>query len=213
MLFQLLGKRNNVVPTVEPELTRSTIDPILIALLTQQQQQQDAQHSNIIFQNIPVITTCVNPVSGILNNQPLSFLLIKGFSVIYNYTYNHVSSTNEINEIRNECVERNSLCMGGLDSRSPDVLLVVACGCCLDVLKVTEVNQPQLHNGVYWYNTPGYSIGISPNSTIALDKADGFDMANNQRISWHLNEFDGGYRVGSIVTFDPPYFKIYLKSP
>jgi hypothetical protein len=75
LLFQLLGKINNFVPTVEPELTRSIIDPILIALLTQQQQPA-SQSSSILFlpspSQVSVISACGNHFSGILNNQPLS---------------------------------------------------------------------------------------------------------------------------------------------
>jgi hypothetical protein len=103
--------------------------------------------------------------------------------------------------------------MGGLDIINPDVLLVVACGCCLDVLSVNVIDQPQLHNGVYWYNTPGLSIGFAPNSTIDQSAADQFDIDNNQRVSWHLDLGIGGFRLGSIVTFSAPYYKIYLKSP
>jgi hypothetical protein len=217
ILFQLIGKRNNVVPTVEPELTQSTIDPILIALLTQQQQQQASQPFTVLFQpsssQVPVSLTCAtNPFSGVLNNQSLSFFLNQGFSVIYNYTYEHNTTTQEINDIRNNCSESNILCMGGLDITN-NVLLVVACGCCLDVLSVTVGNQTQLHNGVYWYNTPTYSIGFAPNSTIIQTYADQFDLGNNQRVSWHLDLGIGGYRVGSIVTSSAPYYKIYLKSP
>ncbi len=108
--------------------------------------------------------------------------------------------------------------MGGLDSAT-NVLLVVACGCCLDVLSVTSADQPQLHSGVYWYNTPGLSIGFSPNSTIQQTNADTFDLANNQRVSWFL-DFNsplvhGGWRLGSLINLysNTQFYKIYLKSP
>ncbi len=71
--------------------TRSTIDPILIALLTEQQQQA-TQPSTILFlpSQVPVSLTCAtNPFSGVLNNQPLSIFVNQGFSVIFNFTYGH----------------------------------------------------------------------------------------------------------------------------
>ncbi len=215
LLFQLLDKINNFVPTVIPELSRTTLDPILIELINQQQQQQVAQPSAVLFlpspPQVPIIRTCVNPISGILNNQPLSFFLNQGFSIIYNFTYGHDTTTDEINDIRNGCGVSDSLCMGGVDAANTDVLLVVACGCCLDVLNVTERNQPQLHNGAFWYNTPSFSIGFSPNSIIDQSTADIYDPGNNQRVSWHLDAGIGGFRVGSIVSIDDAYNKIYLK--
>jgi hypothetical protein len=183
LLFQLIGKRKNVVSTDVPELYPSTIDPILIELI--QQQQQVSQSSSVLFlpspSQVPVILNCApSPVSGILNDEPLSCFLNQGFTVIYNFTYSHITTTTEIKDIRNGCGVSNILCMGGFDSTNSNILLVVACGFCLDVLNVTSKDQPQLHNGVYWYNTPFKSIGFAPSSTILQNPADAFDLTNNQ---------------------------------
>ncbi len=92
------------------------------------QKQQVAQPSPVLFPPSPLQLTCATyPISGILNDQPLSCFVNQGFPVIYNFKYEHYTTSDEINEIRNGCGGSTILCMGGLDSTT-NILLVVACG-------------------------------------------------------------------------------------
>ena len=114
--------------------------------------------------------------------------------------------------IKSSCLPSTVLCLGGRDSTN-DVLLVVSCGLCSVVLTPTAKNTPNLHNGAYWYYSPDYSIGFAPNATIAQYSVDNYDQSNNQRVSWHLTGYDGGYRLGSLIDLNnnSRYYKVILK--
>ena len=85
--------------------------------------------------------------------------------------------------IISSCLPSTVLCLGGRDSTN-DVLLVVSCGLCSVVLTPTARVTPNLHNGAYWYYTPGRSIGYAPNSTISnFGGSDSAFTSNNQSIN------------------------------
>ncbi len=94
----------------------------------------------------------------------MSNLLNKGYSIVYDVAYGHITTTAEIDAIRRNCSSSSVLCMGGRGNSSR-LLLTVACGNCEIITRNTTVNQINFNNGVYWYNTPNYSIGFSPNET------------------------------------------------
>jgi hypothetical protein len=55
-------------------------------------------------------------------------------------------------------------------------------------------------------------MGLAPNSTIEQTNADGFDLSSNQRVSWHLDDKNNGYRLGSLIKLTMPhYYKVILK--
>ena len=82
-------------------------------------------------------------------------------------------------------------------ARDPDGKIVVgAIGERSVVLQETSLNQPNEHNGLYWYFTKGKAFGFSPTDEIECSSADVHDKNNNQRLSWHLTG-SGGYRAGS----------------
>jgi hypothetical protein len=153
---------------------------------------------------------------GIQNNIPISTLTNKGYSYVYNKPYNHKTISSEMDEIKNSCLPTSILCLGGRDSTN-DVLSVVSCGLCSVIFNETPKNTPNLYNGAYWYYSPDesdiQSMGFAPNSTINQFSADYFDHSNNQRVSWHLNDSIGGWRLGSLIELndDTRYYKVILK--
>ena len=158
------------------------------------------------------------PYIGIQNNIPVSSLINHGYSYVYNRPYNHFTTKQEIDEIKNSCSSTTVLCLGGRDSQNAnDILLVVSCGLCSAVFTKTARNTPNLHNEAYWYYTPDLSgnqgIGFSPNATINQYNVDVFDQSNNQRVSWHLTGNWGGWRLGSLTSLDlnTRYYKVILK--
>ena len=50
---------------------------------------------------------------------------------------------------------------------------------------------------VYWYNWYEMSFGFAPNSRIALDSADTEEPLSDDRLSWHMQAVNGGWRAGS----------------
>ncbi len=102
--------------------------------------------------------------------------------------------------------------------------MLVSCGKCKQILTNTSINNTVLVNGAYWYMKSNYSFGFSPDKNILQYYADSYDcLLNNKnvyvcndkkRLSWHLTEKTGGWRLGSIsgLNSSPDYRKhIFLK--
>ena len=131
------------------------------------------------------------------NNVNVSELTDLGYVLVYNFTYIHNTTTEEILQIRAQCNSSTLMCVGGSDPNADDVLQVVACSDCLSITTQTKLDQPLYSNSVYWYFTPGYSFGFAPNSLIIQSLADTHEQNSNQRLSWHLTGVNGGWRLGN----------------
>ena len=66
-----------------------------------------------------------------------------------------------------------------------------------DILRTTTRNSPHLANGVFWYNTPGYSFGFSGVNDIDQNLADVSDDNDVSRLSWLFENGLGGFRAGT----------------
>jgi hypothetical protein len=55
--------------------------------------------------------------------------------------------------------------------------------------------------------------GFAPNSSIIQNSADNFDITNNLRVSWRLDEINGGWRLRSLACLgeNNRYYKVILK--
>jgi len=82
-------------------------------------------------------------------------------------------------------------------------ILLAAAAPTAQVFTETVINTPQLLNGAYWYNTPSRSIGFSPTNTINQIIADAQNNSDPLRLSWHLLDNGGGWRLGEINAFNP----------
>ena len=121
------------------------------------------------------------------------------YELVYNYTYDHATTTEEIQHIRTQCNSSTLMCVGGSGPDSDDILRVVACSDCLSITTQTQLNLPVFSGSAYWYFTPEYSFGFAPDSFIIQTLADAHEQSSNQRLSWHLNGSNGGWRLGNIV--------------
>jgi hypothetical protein len=121
-------------------------------------------------------------------------LINLGFRLVYNYTYDHVTTTAEILSLQRQCTSSSVICVGG-NRFNEDILRVVACVNCLKVTQ-TNLNQPQYYDAAYWYFTDNKSFGFAPSSSIYQNIADTFDTGSNKRLSWHLDKINGGWRLG-----------------
>ena len=152
-------------------------------------------------------------VPGLANYINENDLLNAGFRLVYNYPYSHLTTSTEILNIRDQCSTSSILCVGG--NRPIDLLLrVVACANCLNITTKTNLDQPKMYGAAYWYFTDLKSFDFSPTSTITQNIADNYDKASNLRVSWHLDEKSGGWRLGDLVELNDNsmyYKKIYIK--
>ena len=147
-----------------------------------------------------------------------------GYVTFYNHTYAHNTTYNELKRIKYFCNDDTIICVGGGAIKNQDILTLVSCGNCNDILTNTSINSTVLVNGAYWYMKSNYSFGFSPNQNILQYYADSYDCLlnnnnkyicnDNKRLSWHLTEISGGWRIGSIsgLNSSPDYRKyIFLK--
>ncbi len=73
-------------------------------------------------------TLLIHKVPGLANNIRQSDLTNVGFQLVYNFPYNHVTTSAEILNIRSQCNASTLMCVGGSDSvNDPFTLRVVAC--------------------------------------------------------------------------------------
>ncbi len=63
----------------------------------------------------------------------------------------------------------------------------------------TVLNKPVKYGDVYWYMTPGNSFGFSSSNKINQKSANIDRTSPELRLSWHLDQSDGGYRAGATV--------------
>jgi hypothetical protein len=155
------------------------------------------------------------------SNIPINELLYQGFKTAYDQLYaSHGTTNEELFNIKLKCNKESIVCVGGSDGLN--TLLLVSCGLCLDILTTTELNQPRLVNGAWWYFKPYWSFGFAPSSSIRQTTADTFDCDakigskncnDAKRLSWHIDG-NSGWRLGSLnnnaKTIQSTYRKIIL---
>ena len=66
-----------------------------------------------------------------------------------------------------------------------------------DIMRTTSRNSPHLSNGVFWYNTPGYSFGFSGVNGINQNLGDVSDENDVSRLSWLFENGQSGFRAGT----------------
>ena len=84
----------------------------------------------------------------------------------------------------------------GWANSDPSVLPLLAAAPSADVKTETVLDTPHLSNGSYWYFTPEYSIGFSPNASVVQNECDsGVDGWNpnggdqEHRLCWHMGSW------------------------
>ena len=107
----------------------------------------------------------------------------------------------------NLCTTNSILCLGAGPNGS-DLIRVIACALCSDVITATPKNSPVYHGLAYWYLTDTFSLGFAPNNIINQNSADEQNLADELRLSWLLDNFPG-YRAGSIL-FPGDSYKKYV---
>ena len=146
--------------------------------------------------------------SGIQQNVSEQTLIDNGWTKFYEQTYATTHGGNaSLLRPSGQYVILTGKAVGS------STLPVLAAAPTSQVFTETVINTPQLLNGTYWYNTPGYSIGFAPTNIIDQNHAD-ISEANGWRtsptddtsyaspssplrLSWHIvDAFNGGWRLG-----------------
>jgi len=140
--------------------------------------------------------------SGPQQNVSEQTLRNNGWTLFYEETYGTVIG-NTTTPIR---PSGQYVILAGKALHSTTILLAAAAPTA-QVFTETVINTPQLLNGAYWYLTlqtyieNNGSIGFAPTEDIDQGTADLVDDSDPLRLSWHLDEVSGGYRLGGINRF------------
>ena len=146
--------------------------------------------------------------SGPQVNVPLSTVTAGGWVLCWSEDYGTRGTT--VSSILagtaagsvSSCDEKNIM-LTGWAKADPTILPVLAVAPKVDVFTATTRDEPHLVNGSYWYYTPDWSMGFSPNATIAQNSCDvagvwgdGGDQAH--RLCWHMggDGLNGGWSLG-----------------
>ena len=125
-------------------------------------------------------------------------MLQNGYSLILDADYNYITKYSDLTNYKNSfCTLNSFLCLGGGPNGS-DLIRVIACATCSDVLTDTVKNSPVFHGLAYWYKTDTCSVGFAPNGIINQNSGDVYNMTDELRLSWHLASA-GGYRAGTLA--------------
>ena len=141
--------------------------------------------------------------SGIQQNVTEQTLIDNGWTKFYEQTYGTITATTAPLRPSEQYVILAGKAVGS------STIILAAAAPTSAVFTVTVLNTPQLLNGTYWYNTPSNSIGFAPTATISQNIADQQDTSSVLRLSWHLNNIQGGWRLGSLTELN--YSTAYLK--
>jgi hypothetical protein len=141
--------------------------------------------------------------SGIQQNVSEQTLIDNGWTKFYEQTYGTITATTAPLRPSEQYVILAGKAVGS------STIILAAAAPTSAVFTVTVLNTPQLLNGTYWYNTPSNSIGFAPTATISQNIADQQDTSSVLRLSWHLNNTQGGWRLGSLTELN--YSTAYLK--
>jgi hypothetical protein len=141
--------------------------------------------------------------SGIQQNVSEQTLIDNGWTKFYEQTYGTITATTAPLRPSEQYVILAGKAVGS------STIILAAAAPTSAVFTETVLNTPQLINGTYWYNTPSNSIGFAPTATISQNIADQQDTSSVLRLSWHLNNTQGGWRLGSLTELN--YSTAYLK--
>ena len=131
--------------------------------------------------------------SGIQQNVSEQTLIDNGWTKFYEQTYGTITATTAPLRPSEQYVILAGKAVGS------STIILAAAAPTSAVFTETVLNTPQLINGTYWYNTPSKSIGFAPTATISQNTADQVDTSSVLRLSWHLNNIQGGWRLGSLT--------------
>ena len=124
----------------------------------------------------------------------MSDLMRFGCSVCYAVTYDMVTNDTDIDQ----CT--GPILFVGASRPWDSTFLLGAYGLSSEIHIRTELNKPHLSNGVKWYFTPGKSFGfLDSRASLNQLSADYQGNYSDSRLSWHLDNYSGGYRAGAYV--------------
>ena len=139
-------------------------------------------------------------------------------TTIYNQPYSHRT---RIADVKRYAVGASPYAYAILGARfgssSSQPFTLAAVGDYNAVFRATaSTSTAYANSGAYWYFYFPRSMGFAPSSTITLNTADVYDSHGGSsgayRLSWHLDQSSGGWRVGANTGLngDRQWYKVVM---
>ena len=127
--------------------------------------------------------------------QDLPLTKLSQFRLIYDESYSHPTTLQELLGLLGKYGEKRLICVGGMKPQG-EVVSLCAFGLMGNVMRETGRNRPNKWGEVFWYLTDGQSFGFSPAVKVNQSSADIEDKGDQFRLSWNL-QGGGGWRIGA----------------
>jgi len=179
--------------------------------LKQRNQELETKHQPV--QSPKGFTLYFDFIPGIYHDLNIDNTPIASWSKVYCQSYDHITTSEELFDIKNLCNPYSLICVGAYHRDNPNLLLVCAVDFGFFSLQRTFSNTEASisQNGVGWYLVAERAFGFSPDKYITLECSDTCDMMSEEkrikRISWKLNG-GKGHRLGGRFTCSDLYYKV-----
>ncbi|CAF1404016.1 unnamed protein product [Adineta steineri] len=145
-----------------------------------------------------VSNSTITPSVLTLEEKIYQNLTIDGnWRVLYDQPYSHHTTTTNLLDAAKSC--SNQVLVGARRNATIPQLELAAVGPVNVLQQQTVLNTPVKYGDVYWYSMTLKSFGFSPNNKTIQSTGDSFDSSSTLRLSWHLDQREGGYRAGSTL--------------
>ena len=121
--------------------------------------------------------------------------IVSSWKLIYDRPYSDQTTTSILRNTSLLCP--NQVLVGARRNSDPQLTLAAA-GPKEVLQQQTAVNGTIRFGDVYWYLTASKSFGFSPNNRVFLNSGDMEESTPELRLSWHVDQNVGGYRIGTL---------------
>ncbi|CAK55981.1 unnamed protein product (macronuclear) [Paramecium tetraurelia] len=133
------------------------------------------------------------------------FILLSGFQQYYLKDFSVKFPYETIKSIQQSLSHQAIVCLGGIDMKTPDRFILMACDYAFEVFQETvsksKARKSRSSDELYWYLVRNHSIGFSPKEMIDLRQTDNYDVDDTRRFSHLLDHpHGGGRRIGNQLT-------------
>lgn len=133
----------------------------------------------------------------ILTEIPVASVLSAGYSIARHDPYSRYTTSSDIRS----CGSSTWTCFGALPYYNAPHFTLFACSRTAVITQqpLGSTSTAIFENGAYWYNIPPESIGFADSSVVQLSSADVAATDGDTcalRLSWHLDNPNGGWRAG-----------------
>lgn len=154
-----------------------------------------------------------SPIAASLIGYKVNFAISNlgaAWKVWYDQPYSHHTNLGDIFPPQGDCI-----LWGAKSSAGSSSFALAGVGKREKLLQLKQSPYEVMENNIYWYSKDGRSNGFAASSDVALWTADVENSVCEPRLSWHLGDNVGGYRVGcqKSLNGDSTWRKVVMYGP